>query len=148
MNETVFECQKCGACCEGRGGIVLGPADIARIATLLGIGTGLLRERYLCESNGKTVARTGADGFCIFFKKNSGCTVHHGKPDICRAWPFFRGNLKDPVSLEMAKAFCPGINSRVSHLQFRDEGLRWLLKEKLLADDQTHEANALALSDL
>ena len=71
------------------------------------------------------------------------CQVHAGKPDICRAWPFFRGNLVDAESFAMARSFCPGINSQISHEEFVRAGLTYLRKENLLAHDASHEANAL-----
>ena len=33
--ETVFQCRMCGHCCEGRGGIVVSPADLTRLAAFL-----------------------------------------------------------------------------------------------------------------
>lgn len=93
--------------------------------------------------NGKLKIRTGNDGYCIFFVQGRGCTVHKGKPDICRAWPFFRGNLVDAESLHMAKEFCPGIDPGVTHETFAAEGRRYLEEHSLCAHDDTCEANAL-----
>ena len=31
MKKTVFDCQMCGQCCEGEGGIVLSPKDLKRL---------------------------------------------------------------------------------------------------------------------
>lgn len=69
-----------------------------------------------------------------------------GKPSICRAWPFFRGNIEDAASLAMAKEFCPGIKATAKHVDFAREGRAYLAANDLLAKDATCEANALILS--
>ena len=35
MKKTVFDCQMCGQCCEGEGGIVLSPKDLKRLSLML-----------------------------------------------------------------------------------------------------------------
>ncbi len=127
---TAFDCQMCGHCCEGRGGIVLAAKDRARLAEHLGLEVDAFLERYAEELNGKLVLRVNADGFCVFFGK--GCSVHQAKPDICRAWPFFRGNLVDELSWRMAQEYCPGINPAAGHAEFVRQGLAHLASNRLL----------------
>ena len=98
------------------------------------------------QAGDKLKIRCGEDGYCIFFRQGKGCIVHEGKPSICKAWPFFRGNIEDPESLALAKDFCPGINPDISHEDFAREGMAYLEKERLLASDTRTEANALILS--
>ena len=133
----------CGHCCEGKGGIVLGPKDMRRLCAYLNIDEKTLMQRFGVMHNGKAKVRTGDDGNCIFFSAGKGCSVHEGKPDICRAWPFFRGNMVDPESLHMAKDFCPGIRADVDHAAFVAEGAQYLRQCGLEAHDPTREANAL-----
>lgn len=143
--KQAFECKMCGRCCEGRGGIVLSNYDLARIAGHAGLSIAEFADKYAEERNGKLVVRTGDDGFCIFFQAGQGCGIHPGRPDICRAWPFFKGNLTDPVSLEMARDDCPGINE-VSFEEFRRQGLEYLQENDLIADeDDGGAANALKI---
>lgn len=146
MGETsaVFECKKCGHCCEGRGGIVLSPKDLARLAAHLDLDPRETAERYAEISNAKLKIRNGDDGFCIFFRRGAGCIVHEAKPDICRAWPFFRGNMEDAVSLDMARAFCPGIGN-VSFEEFASAGLEYLRENGLMAKNAAIEANSLVI---
>lgn len=40
MKKTVFDCQMCGQCCEGEGGIVLSPKDLKRLYEGLNSKTG------------------------------------------------------------------------------------------------------------
>ncbi len=142
---AVFDCRMCGHCCQGEGGIVLAPKDLERISVFLGLEQDIFIERYAVMHNGKYKIRTGEDGYCIFFMQGKGCSVHEGKPDICRAWPFFRGNLEDAVSLHLAKEFCPGIEQSVTHAVFAAEGKRYLLEQGLLATDASQSAAALVL---
>ena len=95
---------------------------------------------------GKLQIRTATDGYCIFFKHGVGCSVHAGKPDICRAWPFFRGNLEDPESLFMAKEFCPGISKKITHASFARAGYAYLANAGLVAQNPICDANALIVS--
>lgn len=143
--DGVFTCRRCGACCEGQGGIVVSPADMQRLAACLCLPPEAVAGRFCERSGGKLKIRSGADGRCVFFHAEQGCAVHAGKPAICRAWPFFRGNLRDPVSLDMARSFCPGIARHVDHATFARAGLSYLREQGLLAKDAAHEANALIL---
>lgn len=140
----VFECKKCGNCCQGRGGIVLSGRDLTRLAAFLGMTEEDTAVTYGEKSNGKLKIRTGEDGWCCFFRPNIGCIVHEGKPDICRAWPFFRGNLVDEVSFTLARDYCPGIDRSAEFSVFRAEGLAVLKAENLLATEDS-SANALKI---
>jgi Fe-S-cluster containining protein len=127
MSESLaFICRLCGHCCQGEGGIVLAEGDIARLATHLGLSREAFLDRAAQLVQGKYRIISRPDGFCLFFAAGTGCGVHPARPDICRAWPFFRGNLIDAVSWEMAQDFCPGINPDVPHTEFARQGLVYL----------------------
>lgn len=147
MTNTAFDCRMCGHCCEGRGGIVVSPADLQRLCAYLRMEADDVIAAYGERVNGKLKIRCGDDGYCIFFRQGKGCIVHEGKPSICKAWPFFRGNIEDAASLALAKDFCPGINPDISHADFASQGIAYLKQEHLLADDARTEANALILPD-
>jgi Fe-S-cluster containining protein len=138
-----FDCSMCGECCRGEGGIVLGPRDLSRLCSHLHMGAENFIALYTYLQNEKINIRTGPDRYCIFFLPGTGCSVHISRPDICRAWPFFRGNMVDEASLGMAKEFCPGINPVIGHEAFVRAGLRYLEQHQLRATDPEHEANAL-----
>lgn len=143
VSAPVFDCRMCGCCCEGKGGIVVSPTDMPRLCAFLSLDEATFLQRYGVMHNGKPKVRTGEDGNCIFFARGRGCTVHEAKPDICRAWPFFRGNMVDPASLRMAKEFCPGIRPDVGYAAFVAEGGRYLNEQGLVAHDPSCEAHAL-----
>lgn len=142
---AVFDCKMCGQCCEGKGGIIVSPSDLARLISFLAISREDFIAKYAEYLGGKLQIRVGEDGYCIFFKQGQGCTVHSGKPDICRAWPFFRGNIVDAESFAMAKEFCPGIAKDVSHAEFKCAGKNYLKDNNLTAHNAVCEANALIL---
>lgn len=131
----------CGHCCHGEGGIILSPKDQARLAEHLGMNVEDMLEKYATTTNGKLNLITGEDGYCVFYKE--GCSIHPGRPDICRAWPFFRGNLVDAMSWEMIQEYCPGVNPEAGHQEFVRQGKAYLRQEKLLRYDADIDANAL-----
>ena len=139
----VFDCKMCGECCTGKGGIVVSPADLTRLAGYLHLSEEDVVARYAEYSGTKLKLRNNADGACVFFLREKGCSVHLGKPAICRAWPFFRGNLVDAESYAMAREFCPGIRPNIRHEDFARVGHSYLEREQLLARDTATEANAL-----
>jgi Fe-S-cluster containining protein len=141
----VFQCRMCGRCCEGRGGIVASPEDIARLSAFLHLAPEEVVSLYGETAGGKVKIRSGDTGCCIFFAGEGGCTVHEAKPAVCRAWPYFRGNIIDSGSLDLAKAFCPGISPRIGHDDFARMGREYLRKNNLLASNPVCEAITLIL---
>jgi len=142
-----FDCKMCGHCCLGEGGIIVSPKDLQRLCEHTGMTPEVFSEEYCEVKNGKLRIRVRDDLYCIFFELDKGCAVHEGKPDICRAWPFFRGNVVDSESLYLAKDFCPGIRQDIEHADFAKQGRDYLAEEGLLASDASCEARALILDD-
>jgi Fe-S-cluster containining protein len=136
-----FDCQRCGHCCEGRGGIVLQDSDLQRLALHFNMDESAFCASYVEICNGKRTLRVGEDELCVFYRQ--GCTVHEFKPAVCRAWPFFRGNLIDPISWEMASEDCPGIVLAAGHEAFVREGMAWLKAAGLFVEDSPLSPNAL-----
>ena len=88
MRSTPFsyECAGCGRCCfEKR--IVVNPYEIARIAEALALSTTQVIARYTVE--GGTVLRQREDGGCSLLD-GKGCSVHRGRPLVCRLYPLGR----------------------------------------------------------
>jgi len=147
MKETIFSCQRCGHCCEGKGGIVLTLPELEKIAIFLDVEQATFQKKYTeLSPEGKLRLKT-KNNFCIFFNSKRGCLIHPVKPKVCAAWPFFRGNLIDEMALAMAKTYCPGINPKVSLDQFKRYGLDYLKKKQLISTD-SNGPTALQVSDL
>ncbi|MFO8033108.1 MAG: YkgJ family cysteine cluster protein [Desulfohalobiaceae bacterium] len=146
QNGNAFECRMCGQCCQGEGGIILGSLDIQRLCKGLGLSREDFLAKYTLRQNHKTQLLS-QNGNCIFFSRDQGCLVHTHKPDICRAWPFFQGNLRDEQSWLLAQDYCPGINQDVEHQEFVHQGLEYLQQNKLIYSSQDPEAPAALLKD-
>lgn len=142
-----FSCRRCGKCCEGRGGIVVGPRDLPRLCAYFNLAADEVLARYTEIIGGKPTLKCGEDGFCLFFRAGQGCSIHPARPAVCRAWPFFRGNLVDEVSFAMAREDCPGISREASHAEFAREGFRYLIDYKLRVEDRFHEGRALIVDE-
>lgn len=99
------------------------PADIDRLCAFLAISRQRCEREFLERVAGKRRIRT-RDEWCVFFA--AGCSVHPAKPDVCRAWPFFQGNLMDELSWRMAQTACPGINLEAGHAAFVRAGVEYL----------------------
>lgn len=140
MSEA-FECRMCGHCCQGEGGIVMTAKDRKRLAAHLGITEDELISRHCHQRGGKLHLNAGEDDYCVFFRE--GCSVHPGRPDICRAWPYFRGNLIDETSWEMIQEYCPGVNPEAGHAEFVRQGREYLRSHDLLRYDPDTSPNAL-----
>ncbi len=140
-----FECRMCGHCCQGEGGIIMTAKDRKRLAGHLEISEQELIEKHSETVNGKIRLQSREDGYCVFY--NEGCGVHPGRPDICRAWPFFRGNLIDETSWEMIHEYCPGVNPEAGHALFVEEGKEYIRAEGLRQHDPDLAPNALITED-
>lgn len=145
MPERSFNCQRCGHCCQGEGGIIMTARDRERLARHLGLDVPAMLARCAESAGGKVRLRAGDDGYCIFFKHGEGCGVHQGRPDICRAWPYFRGNLVDASSWEMIQSDCPGVNAAAGHALFVSEGLDYLYEHGLVHEPGAESPHALVL---
>lgn len=127
---TVFQCQQCGDCCVGRGGIFVKPDEVEAMAALLELPVAEFRRRFI-EDSALGHRLTVADGVCVFLMPGNLCRVHPVKPFICRQWPFFPALLVDPDELEHAKGACPGLNPDCAHEDFVEAALNQGAPEKI-----------------
>ena len=148
-HQQAFVCQMCGQCCVGQGGIVVTLRDQERLSQFLGMSLESFQGEYT-EDHGdvRVLKSAGRDQACIFFQAGTGCSVHSHKPALCRAWPFFRGNLIDETSFHMAKDGCPGITNDVDHQEFVRQGLMYLQEQGLVHEDEPDAPRALVIQDL
>lgn len=144
---VLFNCRRCGHCCHGRGGIVVGPRDLPRLAAHLGLPEAEFLARCTETRAGKPVLLCGEDGYCLYYREGRGCAVHEARPDVCRAWPYFRGNLVDAVSFRMAAEDCPGVTPDADHAAFAREGFAYLQAHGLLGTDPAREGRALIVRE-
>ncbi len=113
-----FDCQMCGECCYGEGGIFVEHDEIESIGPFLGITSKEFLTRFCEQRHGRFYIKTGSDGFCIFFDKEKSCLIHTVKPKRCSLWPFFPAIVGDKENWELAKDACPGISRECSFEAF------------------------------
>lgn len=147
MTDAAFDCKRCGHCCQGEGGIVLTAGDRTRLAGHLDLDVQTMLTQFAETAGEKLRLRVGPDGYCVFFRQGLGCGVHQGRPDICRAWPYFRGNLVDETSWLMIQTDCPGVENAAGHEAFVLEGLDYLRVNGLIHEPGPETPGALVLPD-
>ena len=52
--------------------------------------------------------REKANGDCVFYDRDSGCTVYSVRPRQCRTWPFWESNIASPEAWQRTCQVCPG----------------------------------------
>ncbi|WP_232300508.1 YkgJ family cysteine cluster protein [Desulfonatronovibrio magnus] len=144
--EKAFNCKMCGQCCQGNGGIVATIEEQMAMADFLNICLSEFQDQYIRKSKDKFFVQTSRQGTCLFFIPDQGCRVHPVKPRTCRAWPFFRGNLMDESSFDMAREYCSGINPDISFNEFVRQGISYLEEHSLTSEMTNTPANALNIS--
>ena len=111
-----FRCAGCGACCAGpeEGYVWVTDEEIALIALHLGMPEARFRKQHVRRVGRRQSlkeARPSKD--CVFLVQRPGgrgCSIYSVRPVQCRTWPFWSGNIDQPVSWAIAGTRCPGIN--------------------------------------
>ena len=119
-DQPVFQCQLCGDCCEGRGGIFPTPLEQELMATFLQISVSELQNIYLEPTPLGLAVRNKPGGGCIF-NEGGRCHIHPVKPRLCRLWPFLPAILLHENEFNAAKSICPGFHPDCTYVEF----LRW-----------------------
>ncbi len=110
MSKPVFECKRCGFCCQGESTVSLSLEEQERIATYLGLPISEFLARYTVK-RGKRVEMKTVNGHCIFYdEEESLCKIHPVKPFYCRQWPLHPSLLRDKESFEIIRRTCPGFS--------------------------------------
>ncbi len=86
-------CTRAGTCCHGKT-VWLNPWELALLAAAKGLTPRLFRDRY-CEFGGIRLLFNGPSGWnglaaCSQYSPDCGCTVHAGRPLVCRLYPLGR----------------------------------------------------------
>ncbi|MFY9397367.1 MAG: YkgJ family cysteine cluster protein [Desulfomonilia bacterium] len=103
-----FECQRCGACCNGDPGVVyVDDREITEIAGFVDIPRDVFIERCLYLLKTSHAIRETHDGRCIFYE--NGCAIYPVRPLQCRTFPFWFQNMRSRYAFKDVEAFCPGI---------------------------------------
>lgn len=101
-----YACARCGACCKDKG-IRINPYEAARLARRLGLSIAAFRERHTEDG---VVLRRDPQGWCAFFRQGQGCSVHSGRPVVCRLFPLGRQITADGTVRYASPAWTPAPN--------------------------------------
>jgi Fe-S-cluster containining protein len=104
-----FECTRCGNCCTGPPGFVwVNAEELAALARFRGETVAEVTALYTRAVERRRSLREKANGDCIFFDREKGCTVYPVRPRQCRTWPFWESNVETPAAWKRTCAVCPG----------------------------------------
>lgn len=100
-----FVCQRCGACCRIKDGIVrVNAEEIARIAAFLGIAADEFVELHaeLAPDRKSLMLPSRENGECVYLTEDNLCLINPVKPGKCRTFPY---EWTNPDSASV----CPGL---------------------------------------
>lgn len=105
-----FECTRCGRCCTGEPGFVwVNEEEVEAISRRLGMTAGQFLAVYTYRTRGRRSLREKANGDCVFYDREQGCTIYPLRPRQCRTWPFWESNLASAERWAEVSRHCPGI---------------------------------------
>jgi Fe-S-cluster containining protein len=104
-----FRCTRCGHCCTGEPGYVwVNAEELAAIAKHRGESPEEVTDLYCRATPRGRTLREKANGDCVFYDRDSGCTIYPVRPRQCRTWPFWESNVRTPEDWERTCQVCPG----------------------------------------
>ena len=104
-----FRCTRCGHCCTGAPGYVwVDEAEVEAIARFRGEVPAEAVAVYTRAALGRQTLREKANGDCVFYDRQAGCTVYPVRPQQCRTWPFWESNVASPEAWARTCRVCPG----------------------------------------
>lgn len=115
-----FSCTRCGRCCGGAPGFVWVTDEEIRIAAQsLEISAEEFTRRYTRRLGTRRSLNEFENGDCEFLAYDGAglarCTIHAVRPTQCRAWPFWKSNLRSRRAWDQAARSCPGMNQGEHH---------------------------------
>jgi Fe-S-cluster containining protein len=104
-----FRCTRCGHCCTGPPGYVwVNAEEVAALAEFRGEAVEEMTALYTRAVDRRRSLREKANGDCIFYDHQQGCTVYPVRPRQCRTWPFWESNVESPEAWRQTCRICPG----------------------------------------
>ncbi len=105
-----FACTRCGNCCRGEPGFVwVSQADVRRMADHLEMDVESYYERYVRVVGRRLSLTEFANGDCVMWDKEVGCTVYPVRPKQCVTFPYWKEVLDNEDLLRDVARGCPGI---------------------------------------
>ncbi len=111
QNGLRFKCTGCGKCCTGSPGYVwLSKEEMQAIANHLNITIERFMRTYIRQKEGRysLIEKPSLNFDCVFLK-GTRCSIYEVRPQQCRTYPWWIGNLKSKECWEEAAKICEGI---------------------------------------
>lgn len=116
----------CGNCCTGpEGAVYFSPEEGQAMAAKVGLPLEEFLQRFSRRLGNQRSLREKVTTFgndCIFLDRESipgkaVCGLYEARPEQCRTWPFWEGNLRSRRAWEEAKRQvpCPGMDKGPLH---------------------------------
>jgi Fe-S-cluster containining protein len=83
-------------------------ADVERIAEFRREPVAEVSQLYVSQTAKGLSLREKANGDCVFYDRNTGCTIYTVRPTQCRTWPFWESNIASPEAWRRTCEVCPG----------------------------------------
>ncbi len=104
-----FRCTRCGTCCTGAPGRVwVNDEEMAAIAEYRNEPLDHVVGLYTRVAERGRSLREKANGDCIFYDPEQGCTIYPVRPRQCQTWPFWESNVATPQDWQRTCDVCPG----------------------------------------
>ena len=104
-----FRCTRCGHCCTGDpGNVWVNDEEIEALADYLHETPYEVTALYTRRAGRGSSLREKANGDCVFYDREQGCTVYPIRPRQCRTWPFWESNVSTPEAWKKTCEACPG----------------------------------------
>jgi Fe-S-cluster containining protein len=82
--------------------------EIAAIAAYRGEPVHEVTGLYTRPFDGERSLREKANGDCVFYNRERGCTIYPVRPRQCQTWPFWESNVRTRAAWERTCQVCPG----------------------------------------
>jgi uncharacterized protein len=104
-----FRCTRCGNCCTGPPGFVwVNEEELVGIAEFRGESMEQTKAVYTRQDGRERSLKEKANGDCVFYDRQAGCTIYPVRPRQCRTWPFWESNVATPEAWQKTCEVCPG----------------------------------------
>lgn len=105
-----FHCTGCGKCCRGPGYVWLTEEDIYRLSGHFQMSKKQFLKKYTRQVGDKFALLDQPNMDCIFLKNQKECSLYEQRPKQCRAFPWWKDQLRSMADWEEAAKHCEGIN--------------------------------------
>lgn len=105
-----FDCHRCGNCCRvGHGHVWVEEDDLEQMAAAKQMTSEAFVERFVYAKDGRLSLREEENGACSLLDGSNRCSIYESRPAQCRTFPYWPQLAREGPELDMASAYCPGI---------------------------------------